>query len=153
MFDPAYLAPSPLFSTPPTTPVPVLPGLTNLSPLLGHVSAIHASMFFHLFDEAKQVELARRVASLLSPLPGSLILGRQLAAPVKGSRAAVAAASDQPVVRLYCHSPASWAELWDGVIFAKGTVRVEAELREVPLWADSPPEKRFWWMYWSVTRL
>ena len=110
-------------------------------------------MFFHLFDEAKQVELARRLASLLSPLPGSLILGRQLAAPVKGPRAAVVAAADQPVVRLFCHSPASWAALWDGVVFAKGTVRVEAELREVPLYADSPPEQRFWWMHWSVTRL
>ena len=110
-------------------------------------------MFFHLFDEAKQVELARRLASLLSPAPGSLILGRQFAAPVKGSRTGVIHAPDQPVVRLFCHSPASWAALWDGVVFSKGTVRVEAELRELSLYVGSPPEQRFWWMFWSVTRL
>lgn len=153
IFDPTYLALSPPLSALPSTPAPALPGLSSLTPLQGHVSAIHASMFFHLFDEAKQLELARRLASLLSLAPGSLILGRQVAAPIKGPRDAVSRAPDQPVVRLFCHTPASWAALWDGVVFKEGTVRVEAELREVTLYADSPPEQRVWWMLWSVTRL
>lgn len=92
-----------------STPAPTLSVLSGLTPLQGHVSAIHASMFFHLSDEAKQVELAQRLASLLSPTSGSLIFGRQLTAPIKGTRYAVA--SDQPVVRLFCHTPAWWAAL------------------------------------------
>ena len=45
-----------------TTSASPLLGLTSLNPLRGHVSAIHASSFFHLFGEAEQLHLARALA-------------------------------------------------------------------------------------------
>lgn len=33
---------------------------------------------------------------------------------------------------MFCHSPETWKELWDGQVFEKGTVKVETELRAVP---------------------
>lgn len=49
---------------------------------------------------------------------------------------------------VFCHSPESWTELWDGEIFEKGTVRVETELIAVNRGGDIAH-----WMKWSVTRL
>ncbi|KAK0459029.1 uncharacterized protein EV420DRAFT_1479667 [Desarmillaria tabescens] len=46
-----------------------------LSELRGNISALHASAFFHLFDEEGQFELAKIMASLLSSAPGSMIFG------------------------------------------------------------------------------
>jgi len=31
---------------------------------------------------------------------------------------------------MFCHSPDSWTELWDGGVFEKWTVRVEATVKE-----------------------
>ena len=76
IFDTNYLAFVPPTYEQPSTSTPVPSALTTLTPLQGHVSAIHASMFFHLFDEEKQRALALRLAGLLSPRPGSMVLGR-----------------------------------------------------------------------------
>ena len=94
--------------------------LTSLTPLQGHVSAIHASSLFHLFEEVKQLELGKRLASLLSPVPGSLLFGAHVGLPEKGIRNG----------NKFCHSPESWKELWDGTIFPKGTVDVVAGLKQ-----------------------
>ncbi|KAF7367632.1 hypothetical protein MSAN_00826800 [Mycena sanguinolenta] len=58
---------------------PSLSFLTTLTPLHGHISAIHVSSVFHLFFEAEQTQLAHSLAGLLSPLPGSLIFERHIA--------------------------------------------------------------------------
>ena len=124
--------------------------MATLTPLLGRV---HASMFFHLFDEEKQRALALRLAGLLSPRPGSIIFGRHIAGAVKGARDAVPTEPDQPAARLFCHSPESWAALWDDV-FAKGTERVETnEIYEVLSYANPRPEKKGNWMQWSTMRV
>ena len=65
-------------------PRPDLASLTSLSQLRGHVSAIHVANVFHLFSEAGQLRLARALAGLLSPLPGSIIAGWHSGAKEKG---------------------------------------------------------------------
>ncbi|KAF7779044.1 hypothetical protein Agabi119p4_3389 [Agaricus bisporus var. burnettii] len=53
------------FYSPPLSPRPTdLRTLVSLTPLQGHISVIHASSFFHLFDEEKQLALAKQLASL-----------------------------------------------------------------------------------------
>ncbi|KAA1468044.1 hypothetical protein DENSPDRAFT_770644 [Dentipellis sp. KUC8613] len=152
VFDPAHLAPVAPFTaaSPPTTPAPDLRTLASLNPLRGHVSAVHASSFFHLFDEAQQLALARALAGLLAPAPGSVIFGRHHGLPQKTTRATFIPGRTQ-----FCHSPESWKELWDGEVFEKGTVRVEAEIEE--MFRDDMkgvmPEQRYFWLTWSVTRL
>jgi len=123
-----------------------------LTPLSGHLSAIHASSFFHLFDEPQQFELARALAGLLSPEPGSLIFGEHGAKPVKGYR--TDAPPRQDGTYQFCHSPESWTELWDGVVFNKGTVKVETTLVEIDRKDLTNKEGvSFYVMAWSVTRL
>ncbi|EIW85718.1 hypothetical protein CONPUDRAFT_48616 [Coniophora puteana RWD-64-598 SS2] len=136
-----------------------LSSLTSLNPLRGHVSAIHASAFFHLFSKDAQADLAARLAGLLSPKPGSIIFG---------THTGQFEASFQPYgppgpgqVQIFCHSPETWKELWDGVVFPKGTVEVKAELEDATAYIrpDLAKEhtdsggKGWWWLKWSVVRL
>ena len=126
---------------------PELRSLTSLTPLQGRVSAIFASAFLHLFDEAKQLQIARQLASLLSPLPGSIIFGAHVSKLVNGMRDLHSGPG-----QAFCHSPESWKELWDGIVFEKGTVSVETGVRLI----DMGPSKGISdtvWMSWSVTRL
>lgn len=51
---------------------------------------------------------------------------------------------------MVCHSPESWRELWDGQIFEKGTVRVDAVVRESE---RKDLGRKLYMMDWSVTRL
>ncbi|KAF8273973.1 hypothetical protein EI94DRAFT_1794631 [Lactarius quietus] len=83
VFDPEHLSIVSPFTTnsPPVTTVPDLSILTSLNPLHGHISAIYASSFFHLFPEDAQPRVARALAGLLSPVPGSMIFGKQLGLP------------------------------------------------------------------------
>ncbi|OSD04930.1 hypothetical protein PYCCODRAFT_1363568 [Trametes coccinea BRFM310] len=150
VFDQTHLEPAPPFYSPPDTPTPQLSSLTSLNPLRGRVSAIHASAFFHLFDEEKQLQLAQALAGLLSPEPGSMMLGAHGGQPEKGPRLS---AASRP---MFCHSPESWKALWDGQIFKKGTVRVEAFLREresgaIPDVVESGTKS--YTLVWSITRL
>ncbi|TFK50836.1 hypothetical protein OE88DRAFT_1659936 [Heliocybe sulcata] len=147
-FDSEFLTPTQPTYSPPTTPVPDLQSVTALTPLIGHVSAVHASAFFHLFDEAGQFELAQRMASLLSPQPGSIIFGSHRGLPQKGMR------TNARGQQSFAHSPESWDELWNGSIFEKGRVRVDARVVQV----DRPDLNRptgggHYLLEWSVTRL
>jgi hypothetical protein len=137
-------------TSPPATPKPALQTITSLNPLHGHVSAIHASSFFHLFLEDQQLQLGRALAGLLSPEPGSMIFGSHGALPTKGFRPLKNFSDDGS---MFCHSPESWRDLWDGVIFTKGTVKVECHLKSHsrPEWMDK--ETVFHRMAWCVTRL
>ncbi|KAF8638313.1 hypothetical protein AX17_002333 [Amanita inopinata Kibby_2008] len=150
-FDPSMIASREPFYQEPQTPRPDLKSLTSLTPLQGHVSAIHASSFFHLFDEEKQLYLARQLATLLSSAPGSVIFGGHGGKPAKGARSEVIAGASSA---MFCHSPESWRELWDGQVFTKGAVHVETTLIEIRrpdlvLHVD----KAVYWLLWSVTRL
>ncbi|KAG7448621.1 uncharacterized protein BT62DRAFT_992644 [Guyanagaster necrorhizus] len=110
-------------------PVPELSQVQSLAELRGHISAIHTSAFFHLFDEEGQFEIANIMAALLSSEPGSMIFGSHVGRREKGFRTASEVGSNG-VHRsnMFCHSPESWRLLWDGEIFPKGTVRVDTSL-------------------------
>ena len=130
--------------SPPATSVPDLSTLTSLNPLHGHVSAIYTSHFFHLFPKDAQVRLARALAGLLSPKPGSMIFGMQLGLPESGDL-------ENPLIprRLFCHNSRSWSELWDGEVFPKGTVKVSAFVTEGSKDAET---SSLHLLVWSVTR-
>lgn len=154
-FDSSHLEVVPPFTTAtaPSGPAPDLQSLTSLNPLLGRVSAIHASSLFHLFLEERQLHLVRALAGLLSPESGSIIFGQHGSRPVKGLR--------NPIVgdyAMFCHSPDSWKKLWEEEAFEKGTFKVEATLHEVQrpdLAAVLPEEagRKFYMMDWCVTRI
>ncbi|KAJ8509376.1 hypothetical protein ONZ45_g8455 [Pleurotus djamor] len=150
IFDHAVLEPSqPSYAT--STPPPNLQTLTSLTPLRGHVSAIHASLFFHLFDEETQLKLAKRTASLLSPEKGSVIFGIHGGMQEKGVR--VTHFKDVEY-RMFCHSPQSWEELWDGQVFEKGTVKVEAVIRGIEMDDPTLTQEPTWpALVYSITRL
>jgi len=146
VFDPAFLAPAqPTYSLP-STPTPNLRSVTTLTPLIGHVSAIHASSFFHLFNEAQQFELAQKMASLLSPQAGSVIFGVHRGQLQKGTRI------NSRGQNAFAHSPTSWEELWNGQVFKKGTVQVKTELTKVTMRDLSSSVERDL-LAWSVVRL
>jgi len=119
----------------------------SLNPLKGHIAVIHAAYLFHLFGEQEQVELACRLGALLSPEPGSMILGGQ-----RGSEVAGNAANPVRGKTIYRHSPESWRSLWDGVVFPRGTVAVECELSETPQPHKLTPSESAL-LFWSVTRI
>lgn len=143
-FGPAILSVIPPCQQPPSLR-PKLSNLTSLNPLHGHCAVINAANFFHLFDEEKQLHMARALAGLLSPEPGSVICGRNLAASKKGE--AINQLGGRHCSH-FCHSPESWVDLWDGLVFEKGKVKVEAEL-----YSREHLNYRTTNMVWSITRL
>ncbi|OJA11840.1 hypothetical protein AZE42_04056 [Rhizopogon vesiculosus] len=72
--------------------------------------------------------MARALAGLLSPEPGSVILGVHTGAQEKG---VVNQVYRNIEVDMFAHSSESWIAMWDGEIFEKGMVKVETEFREV----------------------
>ncbi|KAG6861459.1 hypothetical protein C0995_016550 [Termitomyces sp. Mi166 len=125
-FDSTIISPREPFYAPeePTLLDLPLKSLTSLTPLQGRLNVCHASSFFHLFDEAGQLQLARQLATLLSPATGSVIFGSHGGKQEKGFIASAGRS-------MFCHSPESWKELWDGQVFKKGTVKVEAGLHQI----------------------
>ena len=130
-------------------PIPDLRSLTSLNPLRGRVFAIHASSFFHLFGQEKQLYVAHALAGLLSPEPGSVIFGLQVGNP--GPEKGFVAHSEH---RMFCHSPESWTQLWDGLVFKKGVVNVQAKLVQVERKdeLDMSETRTVTILVWSVTR-
>ena len=159
-FDPKHLKVVPPL---PTANAPVvvdmvapaldLHSLTSLNPLHGRVSAIYASALFHLFREEKQLHLARALAGLLSPEPGSMIFGLHVGLAEKGFTTPETGVGH----RLFCHSPVTWAQLWDGEVFEKGVVNVQMKLVQVVRSfrgrADQVPGQAAMLLIWSITRL
>ncbi|EJD05483.1 uncharacterized protein FOMMEDRAFT_17776 [Fomitiporia mediterranea MF3/22] len=153
VFDAEHIAPAPPHYSSPTTPRPVLSSLTSLTPLQGHVSALHVAAFFHLFGKEEQITAAHRLASLLSPVPGSMIFGTHTTRTVSGER--IAAVRHEKV---YCFNPEDWCALWDGEAFRKGSVLTEATIVDDFPWVGkgfgSDIEKvRRATMVWSVKRI
>ncbi|KIJ16052.1 hypothetical protein PAXINDRAFT_76025 [Paxillus involutus ATCC 200175] len=144
-FDPAMLSVVQPFEAVPEDPEPDLKTLTSFNPLHGRISAIHASNLFHLFDESKQLHLARALAGLLSPVPGSIICGGHCGLSEKGMSVQSPCGTGMEV---FCHSPQSWTEMWDGVVFPKGSVEADAHLVELDV-----DGYKFLYMRWSVKRL
>ncbi|KAF9446311.1 hypothetical protein P691DRAFT_804386 [Macrolepiota fuliginosa MF-IS2] len=148
LFSPEMIQLSKPFYSPTSTPRPDnLQTLRSLTPLQGHVSAIHASSLFHLFDEELQMTLAKRLASLLSPEPGSVIFGSHGGHPQKESIPNILGHT------MFCHSPESWSDLWNGQVFQKGSVRVETQLIQTRRPELGRGGLDLHLLVWSVTRL
>ena len=105
----------------------------------------------------EKLGLAKKLASLLLPVPGSMLFGMHVGRPEKGLRVEVKRVNSlgaQEGVRMFCHCPESWEEMWDKV-FGEGKVEVMAKLVEVerddlvPVQVDA----RTYMMHWSVTLL
>ncbi|KAJ7076680.1 hypothetical protein B0H15DRAFT_790325 [Mycena belliarum] len=142
-FDPDFLSPQA-----PLAEMPDLHTLKSLNPLHGRLSAIHCASFFHLFSEAQQLDLAKKLAGLLSPHAGSTIFGNHGAYPEKKI-----IEPDSEGWEMFCHSPESWREMWDGPggVFERGSVEVQTDLRNMgPVFDDGVD---FYMMFWSVKRL
>ena len=147
-FDDAHLCPTaPVPSSPPS-----VASVNTLTELRGHLSVIYAASLFHLFSEERQLELAKRLAALLDPRPGSIIFGSHSGAPVKGGRHGFYSS-------MFCHSAESWTQMWEEQVFEKGQVKANTILWEVPestqLSKEFPVEKetKFYLLIWSVERL
>jgi hypothetical protein len=136
--DPSFLPSLPPLYSPPSGMAPSLNSLTSLAPLHGRTSVIFAASFFHLFGEEKQLHVAKALAGLLSPEPGSIIFGLHIGQPEPGTKGR----------SMFCHSPESWGKLWDGQVFKQGSVTVEARLKVMEMFGESHHL-----MYWSVKRV
>lgn len=134
------------FDGPPSTERPDLSTLTSLNPLAVHCAAIYVGNVFHLFSEQNQLHLARALAGLLSPLPGSMIFGIHGSNLQKGVLYAEHAGR---AMNMFYHSPESWAAIWDGKVFGKGKVRIDATVDRV----DKGLGLAYWQLRWSVVRL
>ncbi|KDR76360.1 hypothetical protein GALMADRAFT_247795 [Galerina marginata CBS 339.88] len=141
-------------------PLPPLNTLTSLTPLTHRISAIHASAFFHLFPEARQLELAHRLARLLRPEKGSIIFGQHGSRPEKGFRVEAGRVVNGRTVYMFCHSPDSWREMWTQEVFGPDNsmgveVEVDAELVERKRpdligHTTATEQDKFWVMNWAV---
>ncbi|KAJ7691786.1 hypothetical protein B0H17DRAFT_1285607 [Mycena rosella] len=140
--DPDFLAPAAPATSLPEGLAPPLAALTSLTPLRGHVAALHISAVFHFFREPQQLQLARALASLLSPLPGSVIFGSHVGLRAKGVRKSLSG-------DMFCHSPESWTAMW-GEVFFEGAVTVDARLVRYIGDPNMPPDVEL--LVWSVTR-
>lgn len=75
--------PADIFSFNPTPSVPstspeaidLFSAASPFDPYRGKATHIYTGLFFHLFDEPLQKEVARRLAILISPTAGSIIFG------------------------------------------------------------------------------
>ncbi|KDR76886.1 hypothetical protein GALMADRAFT_245992 [Galerina marginata CBS 339.88] len=160
IFDPAVFTETPQPSSSPPLVLPPLNTLTSLTPLTHRISAIHASALFHLFPEARQLELARRLAALLRPEKGSIIFGQHASKQEKGVLVVSGQIVNGQPVRVFCHSPESWREMWTREVFGPDSgmgvkVKVEAELVEhnIPDMADGTAALEhdgLWFMNWAV---
>jgi len=149
VFDASTLEPVAPFYDSPKTPMPPLSSLTSLNPLRGHISVIHASSLFHLFSEERQLQLARSLAGLLSPEPGSVMFGSQIGRSVKGFK------QSSNGGKMFCHSPESWKELWVDQVFEQGKVEVEVLLKPIDRtdFAMLVETSDIFILVWSLTRL
>ncbi|KAJ7844379.1 hypothetical protein B0H14DRAFT_2776702 [Mycena olivaceomarginata] len=144
-FDPAFLALEPMLKEPSPSAAPDLHSLTSLNALHGRLSAIHSASLFHLFSEAAQLQLARKLAGLLLPRPGSVIFGCHGAQPTKGY---VLGTNGR---NMFCHSPESWREMWEGEVFETGSVKVAVHMVNAGRVLNESTD--FHMLFWSVTRL
>ncbi|KAJ7176635.1 hypothetical protein C8R46DRAFT_1160555 [Mycena filopes] len=144
--DPKFLEPAPpLASTSEAaSSPPSLNSIDCLTPLRGHVSAIHISSVFHLFFEPDQLKLARSLAGLLSPAPGSVIFGSHVGRRIKGFNMEGLCSGGH---HMFCHSPESWRQMCDEV-FPEGAITVQVAWRDT----RASAEHGVGMLTWSVTR-
>lgn len=106
-----------------------LKSLTSLSALRGRASAIYVSAVFHLFAETAQTHLARALAGLLAAHAGATVFGWS-AASTGADAEVVQIEAGVSHAKMWCHSPASWTALWEGILGGRERVEVSAEVQD-----------------------
>ncbi|KAG1754566.1 hypothetical protein EDB19DRAFT_2035036 [Suillus lakei] len=91
---------------------------------------------------------ARALAGLLSAEPGSVIVGAHTGAQENGVVNQVYRGVE---IDMFTHSAESLAAMWDGEVFERGTVKVDAQFKEIS--GGVGGDERFPMLFWSVTRL
>ncbi|KAI0085561.1 hypothetical protein BDY19DRAFT_965680 [Irpex rosettiformis] len=159
IFDPQFIATTPPIATSTAVSPELLPAinsLTSLNSLQGRVSGVFTGAFFHLFDEDQQYQIAKSLAGLLSPEPGSILIGVQGGMKEKGFWQA-----EGSEYKMFCHSPESWAKMWHGIFSdgneGDGGIEVTASLRKeiggTTFFGTYPKNTRpYYVMEWSVVR-
>ncbi|KAI0084619.1 hypothetical protein BDY19DRAFT_970210 [Irpex rosettiformis] len=122
--------------------------VTDVSQLRGQVTHLYAGLFFHLFEEAVQYDLALRLGTLMKRESGSVLYGRQMGAEEP---------RDVEGTGMFAHNPESWTRMWkkaftelESAEFAENRVVVKAkfvvpeEKNIVKLDVELPV------LYWSV---
>lgn len=100
---------------------------SNLKSLDGQIDILHAAAFFHLFDYENQKKVGKRVARLLRPQKGSLLVGRQVG-NVKGGEFEHRTNTTQKMFR---HDVETWKQMWKEIGEETGTSwEADATLRE-----------------------
>ena len=98
----------------------------ELEALNGTISVVYAGAFFHLFDRPQQLQLAKRIAALVTAQPGSMVLGRQVGNVNPG----LYEHATNENGKMFRHNEQSWKELWEEAGNETGTKwDVWAELR------------------------
>lgn len=93
-------------------PADIFDQSSRLKEFDGNVDIVHANSVFHLFSWDDQVIAAKRVANLLRPQKGSLILGSQIAHHEPGE---VCSRPGRRSGTMYRHDENSWIRLWESV--------------------------------------
>lgn len=104
---------------------PVLPSIESLE---SRFDIISAQSFFHLFTLEDQVTAAIHLARLTKPIPGSIIVGRQLGLmEARETRGLTAEAT------VFLHNPDSFTSLWQDVGAATDSKwKVHTEVGKAP---------------------
>ncbi|KAG6326888.1 hypothetical protein ID866_12201 [Astraeus odoratus] len=125
--------------------MPDLSTLTSLNPLHGRCSVINAAALFHIFNEEEQLHLARALAGLLSPVPGSIICGINTGARDKGP---IPLHITDRKYHLFSHSAETWMDLWYGNAFEKEEAEVWVKCGESVYLGETMS-----YLLWYVKRL
>lgn len=100
----------------------------------GEIDVVYAASIFHLFNWEDQLRLAERVATLLKPVPGALVLGRQ--------RGNVDAAEYEHRTNengtMFRHNEESFKKMWEEVGAKTGTAW------EVRAWLEKDDDSGRW---------
>ncbi|KAF2470122.1 uncharacterized protein BDR25DRAFT_304076 [Lindgomyces ingoldianus] len=128
---------------------------TGLMQLVSKIDIVHAASFFHLFDWPEQVQIAKRLVTILKAKPGSLVVGRQIGHTDSGELARQIESSKSR----FRHNEASFARMWKEVGEATGTDwLVDAHLEAEDLGKKSNFKYNFIpagtrWLRFTVCRL
>ncbi|KAL6717776.1 hypothetical protein ACLMJK_003861 [Lecanora helva] len=99
----------------------------DIDEVSGKIDIIWAASFFHLFPRPRQVIAVKATIRMLKPVPGSMVLGRQLGSVKPGEYDVMKDGRWQ-----FRHDEQSWKELWEEVGKETGTKwKVQASLDEV----------------------
>ncbi|KAF4230461.1 hypothetical protein CNMCM8980_002684 [Aspergillus fumigatiaffinis] len=99
----------------------------TVAELTGKVDIIFASLFFHIFSWNQQITIAKHALQMLTPKPGSMIVGRN-AAYVKRTTPPL---PEESTTKSFHYDLASWNLLWD-VVQKETGMRFRMETWEQP---------------------